>query len=282
MADTTAHGTDAPEHGIRTDFKGRMSYGDYLGLDRLLAAQHPLSDAHDEMLFIVIHQAKELWMKLMIHEIRAAIAAVQSGDLGPAFKGLARVSRVQEQMIKAWDVLSTMTPADYLSFRPSLGESSGFQSFQYRMIEFLLGAKDRRMMGPHRHRAAVFADLQATLEAPSLYDESIRLLARRGFDLPAEVIERDWREPHRPHPAVKAAWRAVYADPQRHWDLYELAEKLVDVEDWFQQWRFRHMKTVERIIGRRRGTGGSSGVGYLQKALDRTFFPELWALRTEM
>ena len=271
-----------PEQGIRTDFTDRMSYGDYLGLDGLLAAQNPLSGAHDEMLFIIIHQAKELWMKLMIHEIRAALHAVQSGDLGPAFKGMARVSRIQEQMIKAWDVLSTMTPADYLSFRPSLGESSGFQSYQYRMIEFLLGAKDRRMMGPHRHRPEIYDALRQVLDAPSLYDEAIRLLARRGFDLPAELVTRDWSERHQAHPAVKDAWRAVYADPREHWDLYELAETLVDVEDWFQQWRFRHMKTVERIIGRRRGTGGSSGVGYLQKALDRTFFPELWDLRTEM
>lgn len=270
------------EEPVHTDFAGRMNYGDYLGLDGLLAQQHPRSDSHDEMLFIIIHQAKELWLKLMLHELTAAVGHVRADRLAPAFKGLARITRIQEQMIKAWDVLSTLTPADYLRFRPALGQSSGFQSYQYRELEFMLGAKDAAMLAPHHDRPAVLARLEAVLAAPSLYDECLMLLARRGFDLPAAVLVRDWRLPYRSDPAVKAAWLQVYRATDRHWDLYELAEELVDVEDWFQQWRFRHAKTVERIIGMRTGTGGSSGVNYLRGALERYFFPELWELRTEL
>jgi tryptophan 2,3-dioxygenase len=284
--DTTPSETNAPasriEPGIATDFKDRMDYASYLGLDLLLAAQKPLSDAPDELLFITIHQVQELWLKLAAHELDGAIAAIRADELQPAFKSLARVSRIQAQLISAWDVLSTMTPADYLAFRDALGQSSGFQSYQYRALEFRLGAKDARMLAMHRHHPTHHAHLQALLEAPSLYDEALRLLARRGLPVPPECVERDWSQPHLSNPAVREAWLAVYRDTQAYFDLYELAEELVDVEDQFQQWRFRHMKTVERIIGFKQGTGGSSGVRFLRTALERTFFPELWELRSEL
>lgn len=267
---------------IHTDFDERMSYGDYLRLDRLLEAQHRLSDQHDEMLFIIIHQVQELWIKLMIHELDEAIRHIQADAPRQAFKALARLSRIQEQMITAWDVLSTMTPADYLSFRDLLGQSSGFQSHQYRTLEFKLGNKNAAFLKPHRHRPDIHDGLERALSAPSLYDESLLLLARRGIDLPQAVLDRDWRLPYEANAAVEDAWLHIYANPSGHWDLYELAEELVDVEDRFQQWRFRHMKTVERIIGHRRGTGGSAGVAYLKTALDQSFFPELWALRTRL
>lgn len=270
------------EPGMQTDFKERMDYGSYLGLDLLLAAQKPLSDAPDELLFITIHQVQELWLKLAAHELDGAIAAIRDDQLQPAFKSLARVSRIQAQLVTAWDVLSTMTPADYLAFRDALGQSSGFQSYQYRALEFRLGAKDPRMLAMHRHHPEHHAHLQALLEAPSLYDESLRLLARHGLAIPAECIERDWRVSHVANDAVKAAWLTIYRDTQHHFDLYELAEELVDLEDQFQQWRFRHMKTVERIIGFKPGTGGSSGVKFLKTALERSFFPELWQLRSEL
>jgi tryptophan 2,3-dioxygenase len=259
----------------------RLSYGDYLALDELLGAQRPLSGEHDELLFIIIHQASELWLKLSIHELRAARERIASDDLGPAFKMIARVSRIQGQLIQSWEVLATMTPTEYGRIRPHLGQSSGFQSHQYRMLEFLMGAKDGAHVRAHEgesHHAA----LAQTLAEPSLYDECLRLLARRGFDMPGSVVDRDWRAPHVTDPSVEAAWRAVYRDPERHWDLYELAEKLVDLEFRFQQWRFAHLKTVERIIGFKTGTGGSAGATYLSRALSASFFPELFAVRTSL
>ena len=273
-----------PTHfdGARLDFAGAMAYGDYLRLDQLLDAQRPLSGNHNEMLFIVQHQTSELWMKLALHELLAARSQVRSGELQPAFKMLARVARIMAQLNQSWDVLSTLTPAEYSSFRESLGSSSGFQSFQYRMIEFLLGRKDAVMMEPHRHRAPVFVALEELFLTPSLYDESIRLLARRGFKLDPASVERDWRLPHAFDESVCAAWVAVYRDTESHWELYELAEKLVDLEDAFRQWRFRHATTVERIIGWKRGTGGTSGVGYLRGMLDVVLFPELWRARTQL
>ena len=263
-----------------TDFAGEMSYGDYLHLDRLLDAQHPLSGNHNEMLFIIQHQTSELWMKLALHELRAAQARVQADDLDPAFKMLARVSRIMAQLIQAWDVLSTLTPSEYTDFRNRLGRSSGFQSFQYRLLEFTLGNKDRALAAPHQHRTAIYGDLLGTLERPSLYDDAIRLVHRRGFAIEDAALDRDWSLPYRPRATVAAAWTTVYRDTARYWDLYELAEKLVDLEDYLRQWRFRHVTTVERIIGLKPGTGGTSGVGYLRKQLDIVLFPELWQLRT--
>ncbi len=265
---------------IHVDLAGKLTYGEYLNLDTVLSAQRPITQEHDELAFIVIHHVQELWLKLVAHELEAAIVAIRNDVLPPAFKALARVSRIQEQLIRAWDVLSTMTPADYLAFRDSLGPASGFQSFQYRLVEFRLGAKDAKMLLPHRHKTDNHATLAAALAAPSIYDEALRLLARRGFAIPAEVLERDLTKPHVSNPAVRDVWLSIYRASKEHFDLYELAEELVDVEDWFQQWRFRHMKTVERIIGFKRGTGGSSGVAFLKTAIDRSFFPELWELRT--
>lgn len=268
--------------GARLDFAGAMSYGDYLQLDRLLSAQQPRSTDHNEMLFIVQHQASELWMKLAIHELRAARDHVRDGNLQPAFKMLARVARVMAQLNQSWDVLSTLTPAEYSSFRAALGSASGFQSYQYRTIEFLLGNKNAMLMEPHRHRPDLLATLEEAHRAPSLYDESIRVLAGRGFAVDAGQVERDWGEPHRFDDSVCAAWVAVYRDTERHWELYELAEKLVDLEDAFRQWRFRHATTVERVIGLKRGTGGTSGVDYLRRVLQVELFPELWRARTEL
>ncbi|HYM02678.1 MAG TPA: tryptophan 2,3-dioxygenase [Stellaceae bacterium] len=263
-----------------TDFSGEMSYGDYLQLDRLLDAQRPLSANHNEMLFIVQHQTTELWMKLVIHEIEAAMAHVRRDDLPPAFKMLARVSRVMAQLIQAWDVLSTLTPSEYLDFRHTLGRSSGFQSFQYRSIEFLLGNKQKSMLELYRHRPEILVALERRLASPSLYDESIRLLARRGFAIDAAALERDWSASYRPNPSVEAAWTAVYRDTAHYWDVYELGEELVALEDFFRQWRFRHVTTVERIIGGKPGTGGTPGVPYLRRLLEVRLFPELWDLRT--
>lgn len=267
-------------HGAHTDFRAEMSYGAYLRLPDLLSCQTPVSDHHDEMLFIVIHQSTELWMKLMIHELSAAVACLRRGDLRPAFKMMARVSRTQAQLIQSWDVLSTLTPADYLEFRDKLGHSSGFQSYQYRAIEYLMGNKRRAMLAPHRHDAEALAMLTGVLEAPSIYDEAIRLLAARGFAIDADEVERDWSVARTANDSVREAWLAIYRDTATHWDLYELGEELVDLEDSFQQWRFRHLMTVERIIGLRTGTGGTSGSTYLRKALDIRFFPELWDVRT--
>jgi tryptophan 2,3-dioxygenase len=272
----------ASDHGAHTDFAAEMSYGDYLALDRILTAQHPLSDNHNEMLFIIQHQATELWMKLILHELRAAIEQVRRDDLQPAFKMLARVSRIQAQLNQAWDVLSTLTPAEYMQFRDKLGHSSGFQSHQYRLIEFALGNKNAAMMAPHAHRPEIHAALAKALATPSLYDEAIRILARRGFAVAPECLERDWTQPYAAHASVAAAWIAVYRDTARHWDLYELAEELVDLEDFFRQWRFRHVTTVERVIGFKPGTGGTAGVAYLRKLLDVRLFPELWDIRTHL
>ena len=271
-----------PADGAHLDFSQDMSYGDYLHLDALLSAQHPRSPAHDEMLFIVQHQTSELWMKLMIHELHAAIARVQQDDLAPAFKMLARVSRIMEQLVGAWSVLSTMTPTEYTAMRPYLGKSSGFQSAQYRCIEFLLGNKSAAMLAPHAHHPDRLALVEAAWRAPSLYDEALLVLARRGFSVPSTHQQRDWTQPHTPDPAVRDAWLVVYRDPSHHWDLYQLGEKLTDIEDAFRLWRFRHVTTVERIIGFKRGTGGTSGVQYLRKMLEVVLFPELWQLRTDL
>ena len=257
-----------------------MDYGDYLQLTALLGAQATRTAEHDELLFVVIHQVAELWLKLSIHEIRSGRASIAADELRHAFKTLSRVARIQAHMIGAWEILATMTPTDYANFRSSLGSSSGFQSFQYRELEFLLGAKDGRMLDLHQDEPARRGALEAALRTPSLYDEALALLARRGFAVPADRLERDWTQPYVPSPEVEAAWLAIYRDTDRYWDLYELGEKLVDLEYRLQQWRFSHMKTVERIIGFKRGTGGSDGVSYLVKALDRKLFPELLSLRT--
>jgi tryptophan 2,3-dioxygenase len=275
---TSAPGSDGETP--HTEFAGEMSYGDYLHLDGLLDAQHPLSSNHNEMLFIIQHQTSELWMKLALHELRAAQTCVQADDLDPAFKMLARVSRIMAQLIQAWDVLSTLTPSEYTDFRAQLGRSSGFQSYQYRLLEFTLGNKDRALAAPHQHRPEIHGALISTLERPSLYDEAILLLQRRGFGIDEHASARDWSLPYSANPSVAAAWITVYRDTGPHWDLYELAEKLVDLEDYFRQWRFRHVTTVERIIGLKPGTGGTSGVGYLRKQLEIVLFPELWQLRT--
>jgi tryptophan 2,3-dioxygenase len=261
---------------------GAVTYSSYLDLDRVLAAQHPVSGAHDEMLFIVVHQASELWLKLCLHELAAARAEIAADDLRPAFKMLARVARAQEQLIGNWDVLSTMTPHEYSQIRPHLGKSSGFQSAQYRLMEFMLGGRDADMVTMHEATPEVAAQLRAELGRPSLYDEALRLLARRGFAIPRDVLERDLERPHESHRAIVEAWARVYRDPEEHWDLYELAEKLVDLEYHFQRWRFGHLKTVERIIGFKTGTGGTAGVPYLESVLKKGFFPELLAVRTEI
>ena len=264
------------------DFSQSMSYGDYLQLDAILSVQKPLSPAHDEMLFIVQHQTSELWMKLMLHELRAAIGHIAGDALQPAFKMLARVSKIMEQLVHAWDVLATMTPPEYSAMRPYLGSSSGFQSYQYRSIEFALGNKNRAMLQPHAHRPDLLAQVQAAFEAPSLYDEALRLLARRGLPVPASHTDRDWTLPYAESDAVERAWLTVYRDPAQHWDLYQLGEELTDLEDAFRLWRFRHVTTVERIIGFKRGTGGTGGVSYLRKMLDVVLFPEIWKLRTDL
>ncbi|XHS76729.1 tryptophan 2,3-dioxygenase [Burkholderiaceae bacterium UC74_6] len=270
------------EEKAQLDFSKDMSYGDYLRLDQILSAQHPLSPEHNEMLFIVQHQTSELWMKLMLHELQAAIANVAADKLPEAFKMLARVSRIMEQLVHAWDVLATMTPPEYTAIRPYLANSSGFQSAQYRRIEFLLGNKNAAMLKPHAHRPDLLAQVEEAYRSPSLYDEAIRLMQRRGIAVPAEALARDWTQPYAASEGVKAAWLEVYRTPQAHWDLYQMAEELVDLEDAFRLWRFRHVTTVERVIGFKRGTGGTGGVSYLRKMLDVVLFPELWALRTEL
>lgn len=274
---------DKLPEGTYSDFsKGALSYGRYLAIDELLSLQRGVSDEHDEMLFIVIHQATELWMRLMLHELRAAAAAIAKDELAPSFKMLARVARIQHILIESWTILSTMTPTDYLKFRDKLGPSSGFQSQQYRELEFMLGNKRRAFMAPFAHQPALLAQLTKVLESRSLYDEAVHLLARRGFAINPDVLNRDPATPHQEDDSVMQAWLTVYRETDTHWDLYELAEKLVDLEDSFQQWRFRHLGTVTRIIGHRRGTGGTSGTQYLKRALEYCFFPELWSLRAAL
>lgn len=274
----------ALEPGIVLDLKDRLTYAGYLRLDILLAAQQPLSAPvhHDEMLFIIQHQTSELWMKLMIHELSAAIQHLKADDLSPCFKILARVKQIQMQLFNQWAVLETLTPSEYLQFRSVLGNSSGFQSVQYRTIEFLLGNKHARMIEAHRHDAEAYAALKAVLDAPSIYDEFLAHLARKDFPIPADLLQRDFAQPHKRDPRLVDVFKLIYEAPAEHWAAYEMCEKLIDVEEYFQLWRFRHLKTVERIIGFRKGTGGSSGVGFLQKALELTFFPELLDVRTEL
>jgi len=270
------------EEKAKLDFSRAMSYGDYLHLDEILGAQHPLSPAHDEMLFIIQHQTSELWMKLMLHELRAAIASFDHGLSSDAFKMLARVTRIMEQLVSAWTVLSTMTPPEYTAMRPYLANSSGFQSYQYRCIEFSLGNKNAAMLKPHAHRPELLAMVEAAWRAPSLYDVALQLMARAGIDVPPASLQRDWTQPYQASDAVKEAWLTVYHHPHQYWDLYQLGEKLTDIEDAFRLWRFRHVTTVERVIGFKRGTGGTGGVSYLRKMLDVVLFPELWALRTDL
>lgn len=270
------------EKNIETDFQQKMTYGEYLQLDNILSSQNRLSGHHDEMLFIVIHQVSELWMKLTLHELTAAKHAIETGELSVSFKKLARVSEIQLQIIQAWDVLSTLTPAEYLEFRDSLGSSSGFQSFQYRLIEFALGYKTDFILKIYEKDPELLKELKAAYQDTSIYDASIQALDQAGFPIAEEVLNRDITKAYEADKTVEAAWIEVYKNPSEYWDLYELGEKLVDIEDRFQQWRFRHMKTVERIIGFKVGTGGSSGVDYLKKVLDQRFFPELWDLRTKL
>ncbi|EDL62692.1 tryptophan 2,3-dioxygenase [Bacillus sp. SG-1] len=274
--------TNIFEKDIHTDFLEKMTYGDYLQLDSLLSSQKRLSGHHDEMLFIIIHQVSELWMKLILHELEASINLIQKGELSPAFKMLARVSKIQSQIIQAWDVLSTLTPAEYMEFREKLGQASGFQSYQYRMIEFMLGYKTKHVLEIYKKDEHLHQQLLEAYQKPSIYDASILALSRAGLNIPDEVLNRDFTTAYEYHQSVEEAWISVYKDVEKYWDLYELAEKLIDIEDWLQQWRFRHMKTVERIIGHKKGTGGSSGVGYLKKVLDHRFFPELWDVRTKL
>ncbi len=273
---------DVTKEGVHWDLKKDQTYGGYLQLDQILNAQNLRTDHHDEMLFILIHQVVELWIKLVLHELHSAVECVKKDQLEPAFKMLSRVSRIQIQLKEAWEVLSTLTPVDYVQFRDSLGHASGFQSHQYRTLEFLLGNKNADMIKVHKSNPEIYDLVKKALDSPSLYDEALRLLARRGFEIPKEKVDRDWAESYQSDPAVEAAWLKVYKDVEKYWDLYALAEKLVDVEDNFHQWRFRHMKTVERIIGFKRGTGGTGGVSYLVKALDLRFFPELWTVRTSI
>lgn len=271
---------DPSSEGAETEFASKMSYGDYLSLDAILTAQHPKSDAHDEMLFIIQHQTSELWMKLAIREIDAARTAMRAGQLQPAFKMLARISRIFEQLNNAWDVLRTMTPSDYTTFRDALGPSSGFQSWQYRMVEFMLGNRNKAMLKPHAHRPDILAILETELAKPSLYDEALWLLDQSGVAVPEPVLKRDVSDSYQSSDDVITAWQKVYQSPQDHWQLYELAEKLVDFEDYFRRWRFNHVTTVERVIGFKRGTGGTGGVSYLKRMLEVELFPELWRVRT--
>lgn len=281
-ADSHAKPVDLSDEQVFWDLGESKSYGQYLQLDKILSAQQPVSYEHDEMLFIVIHQASELWMKLCLHELAGALDHIRRDDLGPSFKMLSRVSRIQAQLTQSWDVLATMTPAEYSAFRNQLGRASGFQSYQYRMLEFMIGNRNADMIAVHQRDPEAYNALQRTLNSPSLYDESLRLLSRRGFEIPETCLDRDWSQPYQPNKQVAAAWLAVYHSIDDHWDLYELAEKLVDLDMKFQLWRFSHMKTVERIIGYKRGTGGTGGVSYLAKALELRFFPELWTVRTSM
>ena len=269
-------------HGAKMDFTESMSYGDYLGLDQILSAQHPRSPNHNEMLFIVQHQTSELWLKLMLHELQAVRTSMRANELPPAFKMLARVARIMDQLVHAWDVLATLTPPEYTAIRPYLGASSGFQSHQYRELEFILGNKNASLLAVHTKATEAYDVLERELHAPSVYDEAVLLLARNGFTIDPARLNRDPTLPTEADESVKAAWLGVYQDPDKHWALYELAEKLVDLETAFRFWRFRHVTTVERIIGFKTGTGGTAGVSYLRKMLDVVLFPELFAVRTAL
>ncbi|GAA0321643.1 tryptophan 2,3-dioxygenase [Bacillus carboniphilus] len=270
------------DEGLHLDFKDDMTYGDYLQLDQILNSQNRLSDHHDEMLFIIIHQASELWMKLILHELNAAKQSILNDDLEPAFKMLSRVSKIQQQLIQSWDVLSTLTPSEYMEFREKLGKSSGFQSYQNRLIEFALGHKKENVLSVYKHQPHLFEILQKELYEPSIYDASIMALSKRGLNIDSEMLDRDWSKDYEPNSSVENAWLTVYRDVNQYWDFYELAEKLVDIEGRQQQWRYNHMLTVERIIGYKRGTGGSAGVGYLKQVIEHRFFPELWQIRTKL
>lgn len=270
------------EKEIHTDFEKEMSYGGYLQLDKILSSQQRLSDHHDEMLFIIIHQASELWMKLILHEVSAAIDCIRKNDLEPSFKMLSRVSRIQQQLIQSWSVLSTLTPAEYMEFRDKLGHSSGFQSYQNRLIEFSLGQKNAHVLSVYKHDAELYNQMDDALHERSIYDAAISALAMRGLQIDDAALNRDWSAPYEPNASVEEAWLTVYRNVDQYWDLYELAEKLVDIGSQQQLWRFNHMSTVERIIGHKQGTGGSAGVSYLKKVVDLRFFPELWSLRTKL
>jgi tryptophan 2,3-dioxygenase len=273
---------DLSDEPVHWELGSSLSYGEYLQLDKILDAQKPLTYEHDEMMFIIVHQSSELWMRLMLHELRGVLECVRRDDLDPSFKMLTRVAHVQTQLIATWDVLSTMTPFEYSAFRNALGRSSGFQSVQYRVLEFLLGNKHPQMVEVHKRDPQAYAALQSTLEAPSLYDEVLRLLSRRGYGIPEDYLTRDFKEPYIASKQVAGAWLGVYHNAEKDWDLYELAERLVDLDQKFQLWRCHHLKTVERIIGYKPGTGGTGGVSYLAKALELKFFPELWTIRTSM
>ena len=269
-------------HGAQLDFSESMSYGDYLGLDQILTAQHPRSPNHNEMLFIIQHQTSELWIKLMLHELHGVRRHIHHNDLPPAFKMLSRVARIMDQLVHAWDVLATMTPSEYTAIRPYLGASSGFQSHQYRELEYLLGNKNATMLTVHESKPEIHATLNDALMTPSIYDEAIMLMSRQGFAIDTDRLQRDWTQPVEANESVKTAWLKVYQAPEQYWSLYELAEKLVDMETAFRIWRVRHVTTVERIIGFKTGTGGTAGVSYLRKMLDVVLFPELFALRTAL
>ena len=279
---TTDTPYDPAQEGAQMRFDGRMSYNDYLKLDMVLGAQDCQTDTHDEMLFIIQHQTSELWMRLALHEIGAARAAIRTGQLQPAFKMLSRVAKIFEQLNNAWDVLRTMTPSEYTAFRDDLGQSSGFQSWQYRLIEFAVGNRNPAMIKPHAHRADIMEKITAELAQPSLYDEAVRAVARAGIAVPEEFLDRDVSVSHSFSDGVMDAWAVVYGNPEAHWTLYELAEKLVDFEDYFRRWRFNHVTTVERVIGFKRGTGGTGGVSYLKRMLEVELFPELWRVRTKL
>lgn len=270
------------EAGTHTDLAGRTTYDGYLCLDQLLSAQKPLSNPvhHDEMLFIIQHQVTELWFKLIVHELTAAIAHIERDELEPCFKILSRVKHIQQQVFNQWAVLETLTPTEYVQFRHVLGPASGFQSVQYRMVEFLLGNKDGPMLKVHKYHPEQHAALEAILKQPSLYDHFLRYLARHGHAIPLDVLERDVTEPHRMREEIVEVFRKVYSEPDQHWDAYEMAEKLIDVDQSFSLWRYRHLKTVTRVIGMKRGTGGTSGAPFLRKVVDHVFFPELWEVRT--
>jgi tryptophan 2,3-dioxygenase len=281
-ADEVSTAQIVQDEKAQLDFSQSMSYGDYLQLDAILNAQKPLSPDHNEMLFIVQHQTSELWMKLMLHELQAAIHHIQQDDLPDAFKMLARVSQIMAQLVHAWDVLATMTPPEYSAIRPYLAQSSGFQSWQYRCIEFSMGNKNAAMLMPHSHRPDLHAIVEKAYTAPSLYDVCLKLLKKRGLAVPASHLERDWRQPYAANTQVEDAWLFIYRNHKQHWDLYQLGEELADLEDAFRLWRFRHLTTVERVIGFKRGTGGTGGVSYLRKMLDVVLFPEIWSLRTSL